>query len=172
MTRSARPDETEFAPHYAAYVSRVPDGDIIETLRSQVDATISLARSLAEEKGARRYAPGKWSVREVLGHLADTERIMAYRALRVARGDATPLAGFDENAFVENARFDERTLSSLADDLAVARQATLALLAPLNDAEFRRSGSANGAPVTVRALAWIIAGHERHHLAMLRERYL
>ncbi|MBA3891192.1 MAG: DinB family protein, partial [Gemmatimonadaceae bacterium] len=161
-----------FSPYYAGYVARVPDGDVVETLRSQVDATMALARSLAEEKGGHRYAPGKWSIREVLGHMADTERIMAYRALRVARGDATPLPGFDENLYVENARFDDRTLSSLADDLAIARQSTIALLAPLGDDELGRVGSANGAPITARALAWIIAGHERHHLAILRERYL
>lgn len=167
-----RPDPAEFAPYYAGYVARVPDGDIIETLRTQLEATVALGRSLAEEKGSHRYAPGKWSIREVLGHMADTERIMGYRALRVARGDATPLAGFDENLYVENARFDERTLASLADELALVRQMTIALLAPLNEQELARAGTANGAPVTARALAWIIAGHERHHLAILRDRYL
>jgi uncharacterized damage-inducible protein DinB len=172
MSRAQRPDPTEFLPYYAGYIARVPDGDIIETLRSQEEATVALARSLAEDKGAHRYAPGKWSIRQVLGHMADTERIMAYRALRVARGDTTPLAGFDENLYVQNARFDERTLVSLADELSLVRQGTLAVLAPLNEQEFSRSGSANGAPVTARALAWIIAGHERHHLAILRERYL
>lgn len=172
MSRSVRPDPSQFAPYYAGYVARVPDGDILETLRSQVDATVALARSLAEPTGAHRYAEGKWSIREVLGHMADTERIMAYRALRVARGDTTPLPGFDENAYVRNARFDQRTLASLADDLALVRHGTIALLAPLDDAELGRAGSANGAPITARALAWIIAGHERHHLAILRERYL
>ncbi len=172
MSRTLRPEPTEFSPYYAGYVARVPDGDIIETLRSQQDASVALARSLAEERGAHRYAPGKWSIREVLGHMGDTERIMGYRALRVARGDATPLPGFDENLYVQNARFDERTLTSLADELALVRQGTLALLAPLNEQELDRVGSANGAPITARALAWIIAGHERHHLAMLRERYL
>lgn len=167
-----RPAETEFAPYYAGYVGRVPDGDIVETLRSQLEATVALARSLAEATGAHRYAPEKWSIREVLGHMADTERIMAYRALRVARGDMTPLPGFDENLYVRNARFDERTLASLADELALVRQATIGLIAQLDDEELSRTGTANGAPITARALAWIIAGHERHHLAILRERYL
>lgn len=172
MNRAQRPDQAEFAPYYAGYVARVPDGDILETLRTQVEETVALARSLAEEKGTHRYEPEKWSIRQVLGHMADTERIMAYRALCVARGDATSLPGFNENAYVANARFDERTLASLADDLALVRQATIALLAPLNDSELARAGTANGVPITARALAWIIAGHERHHLAILRERYL
>jgi uncharacterized damage-inducible protein DinB len=172
MSRTLRPEPTEFSPYYAGYVARVPDGDIIETLRSQEEATVGLARSLAEEKGSHRYAPGKWSIRQVLGHMADTERIMAYRALRAARGDATPLPGFDENLYVQNARFDERSLASLSDELALVRQGTLAVLAPLNEQELGRAGSANGSPITARALAWIIAGHERHHLAILRERYL
>lgn len=172
MSRTLRPDATEFSPYYAGYVARVPDGDIIETLRSQLDATVALARSLAEATGAHRYAPGKWSIRQVLGHMADTERIMSYRALRVARGDTTPLPGFDENVYVQNARFDERTLASLTDELAFVRQSTIGLIAPLDDEELSRVGSANGAPITARALSWIIAGHERHHLAVLRERYL
>lgn len=172
MIKYSRPPASEFSPYYAGYIARVPDGDIIRTLRAQVGDTTSLVQSLDEERGARRYGPGKWSVREVLGHMADTERIMAYRALRVARGDTTPLAGFDENTYVANARFDERSLHSLADDLALIRASTVALLAPLTDDELTRGGSANGAPITARALAWIIAGHELHHLAILRERYL
>lgn len=172
MSRTLRPDGAEFSPYYAGYVARVPDGDIVETLRAQVDATLALARSLAEERGSHRYAADKWSIRQVLGHMADTERIMGYRALCVARGDSTSLPGFDENAYVARARFDERTLASLADDLALVREATVRLLSPLNDEELARAGSANGAPITARALAWIIAGHERHHLSILRERYL
>lgn len=172
MTRTVRPSSSEFSPYYAGYVARVPDGDVVETLRVQVGETMSVVRALSEELGAHRYAPGKWSIRQVLGHLADTERIMSYRALRVARGDATPMAGFDENTYVANARFDERTLESLADELAIVRHATLAMLEPLSDEELSRAGSANGAPVTARAIAWIIAGHERHHLAIVRERYL
>jgi uncharacterized damage-inducible protein DinB len=172
MIRTVRPASTEFSPYYAGYVARVPDGDVVASLAAQVADTIALVRSLPESKGEHRYAEGKWSIRQVLGHMADTERIMAYRALRVARGDSTPLAGFDENAFVANARFDARTLDSLADDLSIVRRATVALLTPLSDEELLRAGSANGAPVTARALAWIIAGHERHHVAVLRERYL
>lgn len=171
-TRATRPAPGEFSPAHGAYIQYVPDGDIVQTLRAQIGDTMGVVRSIGESMGAHRYAPGKWSIREVLGHMADTERIMGYRALRVARGDTTPLAGFDENAFVANASFDARALHELAEDLVIARTSTVALFAPMSDAELARTGSANGAPVTARALAWIIAGHERHHLAILRERYL
>ena len=169
---ATRPAPSEFLPYYARYIEQVPDGDIVETLRTQVEATLDVVRGLPEDRGGHRYAPGKWSIRQVLGHMADTERIMAYRALRISRGDATPLAGFDEDRYVAGARFDDRSLASLAEDVAIVRLGTVALLAPLTDAELARSGSANGAPVTARALAWIIAGHERHHLGILRDRYL
>lgn len=172
MSRTIRPGPMEFSPYYARYIERVPDGDVVETLRTQIADTVALVASLSEERGAYRYAPDKWSIREVLGHLADTERIMAYRALRIARRDITPLPGYDENAYVANARFDSRSLHDLADDLTITRRSTLSVLAPLNDDELARGGTASEAPVTVRALAWIIAGHERHHLALLHERYL
>lgn len=171
-SRTTRPVAGEFSSYYASYIGRVPDGDIVQTLRAQVGETMELVRSLGEEMGAHRYAADKWSIRQVLGHMADTERIMAYRALRVARGDATPLEGFDENAFVANASFDARALHELAEDLVIVRTSTVALFAPMSDAELARTGTANGSPVSVRALAWVIAGHERHHAAILRERYL
>lgn len=171
-SRTIRPGPGEFSPYHASYVGHVPDGDIVQTLRAQVGETMELIRSLSDAMGAHAYAPGKWTIRQVLGHMADTERIMAYRALRVARGDTTPLAGFDENAFVANASFDARPMHELAEDLAIVRTSTVALFAPMSDAELARTGSANGSPVTARALAWIIAGHERHHLTTLRERYL
>lgn len=172
MTRSTRPAPGEFSPYYSRYIELVPDGDVVRTLREQIGDTIAAIQAIPEDRGSHRYAAGKWSIRQVLGHMADTERIMAYRALRTARGDATPLPGFDENAYVANARFDDRAMHELAEDLVLARQSTVALLAPLADDELARGGSANGAPIMARALAWIIAGHERHHLAILRERYL
>lgn len=168
----ARPAATEFSPYYAKYIERVPDGDLLEALARQHEETAALVRAVPEARGDHRYAEGKWSIREVLGHVADTERVMAYRALRVARGDTTPLPGFDENLYVANAGFAARSLASLVDDLRIVRDASLALLRPLSEAELARGGTANGAPITARALAWIIAGHERHHVAILRERYL
>ena len=171
MSLANRPAQSEFDPYYARYVDLVPEGDVIASLRAQGDATAALVARVGEERGGHRYAPGKWSVREVLGHIADTERIMAYRALRVARGDATPLPGFDENVYVAAAGFDTRSLASIAAELRAVREATVHLLAGLEPRAVGVQGSANGSPITPRALAWIIAGHERHHLAILRERY-
>lgn len=172
MSLRTRPAPSEYSPYYLKYIERVPEGDLLAALAAQHEETAALIRGVGEDRGDHRYAPDKWSIREVLGHVADTERIMAYRALCVARGDATPLPGFDENAYVARANFGARTLASLVDELRTVREATLALFRPLTDEELLREGSANGAPVTPRALAWIIAGHERHHVAMLRERYL
>ena len=166
-----RPAASEYAPFYARYVDGVPDGDLPSILQAQLNQVLSFARGLSEERGGHRYAPGKWSIREVLGHMVDVERIFAYRALRIARGDATPLAGFEENAYVQAGRFDARTLADLAEEYEAVRRATLHLFRHLDDEALARSGTANGADVSVRALAWIIAGHERHHLGMLRGAY-
>jgi hypothetical protein len=167
-----RPATTEFAPYYSRYIDRVPDGDLLGTLEAQQRETQALLRSIPESRADHRYAPEKWSIREVVGHVADTERIFAYRALRMARGDTTPLAAFDENAYVANADFGSRPLAALADDVQIVRAGTLSLLRPLSDAELMRIGTASDCPISARALAWIIAGHELHHVAILRERYL
>jgi hypothetical protein len=167
-----RPADTEYAPFYAGYVARVPDGDVVELLRAQIGETLALIRDIPESRGSHRYAEGKWSIREVVGHMSDAERIMGYRALRIARGDKTPLPGFDENDFVRNASFERRTLSSLATELEQVRAASLVLFDSFTDEEAARVGNANGRDVTARAIAYIIAGHERHHLAIVRERYL
>lgn len=166
-----RPRPEEYAPFYDTYIRLVPDGDVRHTIASQVHDTTRLLRSLSEETASRRYAPGKWSVREVVGHLSDTERIMAYRALRIARGDQTALASFDENQFVANAGFDARSVSDLLAEFQAVRSATLALGRSLSEEDFARRGTASGAGVTVRALLYIIAGHELHHVRILRERY-
>lgn len=167
----ARPDASEHAPFYARYVDGVPDGDLLSILEAQLNQVLSFARGLPEARGGHRYAPGKWSIREVLGHMADCERIFAYRALRIARGDSTPLAGFDENPYVQTGRFDARTLADLAEEYEAVRRATLHLFRHLDDEAVDRRGTANGVEVSVRAIAWIIAGHERHHLGMLRGVY-
>lgn len=167
-----RPDASEHLPYYARYIDRVPDGDLLQTLRTQLDDTLSLVRGLDESRGGHRYAPGKWTIREVLAHVIDAERIFAYRALRIARGDATPLSSFDENAYAENAGAESRTLADLADELEHVRLGNLAMFRALSDEALARMGTASGGPVSVRALAWIIAGHEMHHVALLRERYL
>jgi hypothetical protein len=170
--RATRPDAGEYNPYYGKYIQQVPDGDVVATLITQAPELSSLLRSVPEERAGHRYAPGKWSIREVVGHLADAERIFAYRALRFSRSDTTALPGFDENAFVANARFDERALESLVLEFETVRAGTVSLLDSLTADEWVRGGTASNAPVTVRALAWIIAGHERHHLSLLRDRYL
>lgn len=166
-----RPSADECAPFYQKYIDRVPDGDLLTLLADQFQDTMALLRPISAEQAAFRYAPGKWSVTEVVGHMADTERVMAYRALRIARGDVTPLPGFDENAYAAAAGFDRRPLGDVLDELAAIRQATLALLRGLAPETLSRMGTASGHPVSVRALAYIIAGHERHHVALLQERY-
>ena len=167
-----RPDASEYLAYYGRYIDKVPDGDLLQTLRTQLDDTLALVRGLPEARGGHRYAPGKWSIREVLSHVIDAERIFAYRALRIARGDGTPLPGFDENAYAENAEAESRTLADLADELMHVRLGNLAMLRALSPEALARLGTASGGPVSARALAWIIAGHERHHVNLLRERYL
>ena len=167
-----RPDASEYLAYYGRYIDQVPDGDLLQTLRDQLDETLALVRGLDEARGGHRYAPGKWSIRDVLSHVIDAERIFAYRALRIARGDRTPLASFDENAYAQAANADARTLADLAQELEHVRRGNLLFFASLDDEALARRGTASDAEVSVRALAWIIAGHERHHVTLLRERYL
>jgi len=166
-----RPVSDESTPFYHGYIAQVPDGNLIERLPEQAEDTRHLFSQLTEDAAMRRYAPGKWSVKEVLGHLIDTERVMGYRLLRIARGDSTPLSGFDQDFFVAAGRFDARMVNRLLEDYAAVRAATLELLRGLTEDDLARRGTANSNPVSARALAWIIAGHERHHLRVLRERY-
>lgn len=167
-----RPAADEYAPYFATYVSRVPDGHIVTTLERQLGETLALVRAIPDSWGDHRYAPGKWSIREVLGHMIDTERVMAYRALRMARGDQTPLPGFDQDPWVKAAHFETRSIASLASEFEHVRWSTLDLLRPLDDEALLRRGTASGATLTPRALAYVIAGHERHHVTSLREQYL
>jgi hypothetical protein len=168
----ARPAPTDYAPYYGTYINQVSEGDVLAVLAGQIDDTAALLRAVPQARWTHRYAPGKWSVSEVVGHLADTERIFAYRALRFARNDATPLAGFDENQYVPPANFDTRPLRDLTEELRAVRLASLALFRGLDDAALARRGTANKVEIAVRAFPWIIAGHERHHVKVLRERYL
>jgi len=165
------PGPSEYAEHYARYVTRVPSGDVLAHLAGQIAETRGALRGLPPERAALRYASGKWSVAEVVGHVADAERVFAYRALRIARGDETPLPGFDENAYTPAGRFDQRPIADLVDELTAVRAATLALFRGLPAEALARAGTASGHRVTVRALAFLIAGHELHHRAVLHERY-
>ena len=168
---STPPAPDEFAAYYAGYVARVPSGDVLATLARQIADTRRLVEEFGEARADHRYAPGKWTVREVVGHLADTERVFAYRAMRVARGDTTPLPAFDENAFVAHANFGRRPLADVLAELEIVRQATLALVRGLDDDALLRRGTASNNPITPRAVAYITAGHELHHTAILRDHY-
>ena len=174
MTTAAipRPDAAEYDAYYAGYVDRVPDGDLLKILEDQRRETQLLLAGLSDAKALHRYAPGKWSVKEVIGHVSDTERVFCYRALRFARGDRTPLAGFDEKAYAPAGNFDARQLGDLAAELEAVRRASIAFFRSCDAAALERRGTANNKEISVRALAYVIAGHERHHLAILRERYL
>ena len=168
---AGRPESDEIPAHFVGYIGNVPESDPVAVLASQIDVTAALLRGLSDTDALKRYAPGKWSIKEIVGHLADTERIMAYRALRIARGDETPLPGFDENAYVPPAKFDARPLSDLVAELRTTRAATLALFRSFDDDAWRRRGTASGKPISVRAIGYMIPGHERHHMEILRTRY-
>lgn len=168
----SRPSPAEYAPYFEKYISLVPEGEIAVTLGKQIEGTLNLIRSLSEAQGDLRYAPGKWSIKEVIGHLIDAERIFAYRALRFARNDATPLPGFDENSFVTSAGFGSRSLADLAKEFEHTRKSNIYLFKHLDGDSLLRRGAANDNEISVRAIAYIIAGHELHHVGILRSRYL
>jgi len=167
----ARPSPDEYAPFYETYVSLVKSEDILGTLESQGLQTARFLAARSEREGNFRYAPDKWSVKEVIGHLSDSERIFAYRALRIARGDKTPLSGFEQDDYVRGGNFGERTLANLAEEFSLVRGATVALFKSVHTDAWPLRGAANKNEVTVRALAYIIAGHELHHRSILDERY-
>lgn len=169
---ATRPEPTEHVPYYGKYIALVPENDAIRALESQIADALALLRSIPESKGDHRYGPDKWTIKEVVGHLIDAERVFAYRAMRFARNDQTELPGFDENHYVPAGVFGRRTLADLAGEWDLVRRANLAMFGGLEPQAWRRQGSANGSPVSVRALAFIIAGHGRHHVGILRERYL
>jgi hypothetical protein len=167
----ARPEPGEYAPYYDRYISLVAGTDILGTLDTQRRQTMLLLSGRDESEGDFRYAPDKWSAKEVLGHVCDTERIFAYRALRIARGDQTPLPGFEQDDYVKNGPFAKAPLAEIIEDYIAGRRATLTLLRNLDEAAWTRRGVASKNEVTVRALAYMIAGHELHHRQILEERY-
>jgi uncharacterized damage-inducible protein DinB len=167
-----RPDVNEYIEYYRRYVESVPEGDIRQTLKTEIQMTADTIHKLSEEQGLFRYAPDKWSIKEVLGHMADTEQIMAYRILSIARGESVSLPGFNENSYVETASFNRQSIGELLDRLLAVREATVHLLNGLNEDSLVRKGTANGTQVSARSVAWIIAGHEIHHRTIIRERYI
>jgi uncharacterized damage-inducible protein DinB len=169
---SGRPAANEFAAYYSTYVDRISGDDILGTLQSQLDMTLSALTGISEEKSLHRYAADKWSIRQLLNHVTDTERVFVYRALWFARGFDTPLPGFDQNVAVPTAAAEQFSWASHVEDFRAVRAATLTFFRNLPEDAWGRSGVASGNPVTVRALAYIIAGHVAHHMAIVRERYL
>lgn len=167
-----RPGADEYAPYYGTYINQVPAGDLLAILAGQIPEIMTLLRPLSEEKAAFAYAPGKWTIKEVVGHMIDAERVFSYRAVSFARADATPLPSFDENAWIGPARFNDRSLTSLVDEWVAVRSAAIALFAGLPVEARTRRGNASGKDVSVRALAYILAGHVSHHLQVLGDRYL
>jgi len=169
---TTRPDPTEYPPYYGKYIALVPDGLIETTFAHQGDATLALLRAIPEEQAGYAYAPGKWSIKEVLGHLMDTERIFAYRALCISRNDSTPVPGLEQDVYVTNGNFNARSLTSLLEEFAAVRQASVHLFRHLTDEQWQRRGMANGKEISARALAYNIAGHELHHAEILKSLYL
>jgi uncharacterized damage-inducible protein DinB len=167
-----RPEKGDYALYYGKYVALVPSGDFLEILLQQQRELVRLLSPLTEQQAEFRYAPGKWSIKETLGHVNDAERIFAYRLLRIARGDQTPLSSFEQDGYIQTGNFSARALSDILQEFSTVRAASVSLVRSLDDAAWLRRGIASEKEVSVLAIAFIIAGHERHHRIILEERYL
>lgn len=167
-----KPDTGEFDPYYSRYIDQVHDLGLFETLRAQSGELSALIGSLPEEKGMYAYDEGKWTIKEMLSHILDGERIFMYRALRIARGDQTPIEGFEQDVYIEHSHANERSFAELTEEFRLLRESALLLLSSLDADDWKRTGTANGVSISVRALGYIMAGHVIHHLKVLRERYL
>ena len=167
-----RPARDEYADWHAGYVALVPEGDVRDHLRTQIFETVALLGGVAEAAAEQAYGPGKWTLKEVVLHMCDAERVFDYRLLRIARGDPTPLPGFEQDEWVPHSCANRRSMASLLLEYAAIRAATMQLIDSLPDEVWGRRGTASGSPVSARALAYICAGHERHHVRIIRERYL
>lgn len=172
MIATLRPGRDEYAPSFAGYIAHIADEeDILAVLSGQIDQVVARFAGSPEARGDHRYEPEKWSIKEVMGHLSDTERVFTYRALRIARGDTTPLPSFDDHTYVPEMRAERRKLADVTEEWCDVRRATLALFGNLPARAWPRRGVASDQPISVRALAYIIAGHTRHHLEVLDARY-
>lgn len=172
MKTIAKPQPNEHGAYYSRYIDRVPDdGRVIQHMQDDVEQVMRLVRSLPDAKLGTPHAPGEWTVKDILVHMADAERIFAYRALRIARGDATPLPGFEQDDYVPNASANERAIDDILAEYAAVRAATVAFFISLDEAALVRLGTASDNPLTARAAAYIIAGHELHHLKSIKENY-
>jgi DinB superfamily len=167
-----RPLETEYAPYFSSYIGQVNENEILPVLRSQLDALDVLLDRVSPDHETYRYAEGKWSIREIVGHLIDGERVFGYRALCIARGETQSLPGFDQDEYMASAPYDHIELEDLLSEFRLVRQSNIAMFRNFDETAWTRIGTANDNQVSVRALAFIMAGHTRHHMNVLRERYL
>lgn len=170
--RSIRPAADEYLEYYGTYIKRVPDGDIVESLKQDLSQSVQFLRGIPESKLDHRYAPGKWSIREIVGHLSDAERVFQYRAFRFSRGDETPVPGFEENLYVANSPFSRVSMPDLIAEFESLRRASIHLFENLDAEAMARRGIANNAGISVRAIAYILVGHVIHHIGVMKERYL
>ena len=168
--RLKKPEANEYAEYYSRYISLVPEGDIVATLETQTKKFLDFLRALPEAKGSYRYAPNKWSVKELLGHVIDAERVFAYRALRFARGDQNPLMGFEQDDYVRSAGHGRAKMADLIEEFELVRKADILMFKQLDNAAWTRRGTASGNEISVRALANILAGHVEHHWKVLKEK--
>ena len=167
-----KPETSEYNPYYEKYISLIEEGELMSALERQPSDLRSLLIGLDEEKGKHAYADGKWSIKEVLSHLIDGERIFSYRVLRISRGDETPIEGFEQDGYSENSHANERSFEDLLEELSLQREANLRMLKNLRNDDWKRFGTASQSPVSVRALGFIMAGHVRHHINILKGQYL
>lgn len=170
--RSIRPTSDEHIDYYSTYIGKVPDGDIVEIMKNDTAEALAFLRSIPESRFDHRYAPGKWSIRQIVGHLGDAELVFLYRALRFSRGDTTPVPGFEENLYVDNAPFESESMSDLIAEFEHLRMASIQLFQNMSEEAMARRGIANEHEISVRAIAYILVGHVTHHLGVLKERYL
>ena len=169
---TAKPAKTEYAPYYEKYVSLVTEEDVVAVLSQQSREVSDLFASIDEARGTYAYAEGKWTIKELFIHLLDSERVFAYRALRIARGDKTPMEGFEQDDYIETSHANERTLANLIEEFEAIRRSNVILFSTFDQQDWQRAGTASNAEVSTRALASIMAGHVRHHVAILKDRYL
>lgn len=167
----SRPQPDEYGEFYQGYINLVDEQNVVQSLIQQGQKVYAIIRQLTEDEANHRYADDKWSVKEIIGHLLDTERIMAYRALCISRGEETALPGYDHEAYVKGGNFDQRSLQSLSAEYDALRNANISMFSSFSNDQMLRKGTANDTTVSVRALAFIIAGHEKHHIKILEERY-
>ncbi|WEK55897.1 MAG: DinB family protein [Candidatus Cohnella colombiensis] len=167
-----RPSIEEYPVFFDKYVQKVSDGEIEEVLNEQLSDALALLSGVDDARGNYRYGPDKWTLKEVIGHINDCERIMSYRLLRIARGDKTPMQSFDENQYVNAAIFNQLSLTQLIEEFTLIRKATIALIRGITDEAYSRTGTVSDHPMSARALAYVVAGHEKHHMLIIKERYL